>query len=61
MSGGEESRRNGDGDVTHLHEAVKTLRNEIHELQVKHEAQFMSFAIKVMEFEQGSLIWISIV
>ena len=42
--------------MTFLQDAVKTLRNEIQELQTKHEAQFMAFASKFIEFEQGSLM-----
>ena len=51
MSGGEENRRNC--DVTFLQEAVKTLHSEIQELQTKHEVQFMTFARKFVELEQG--------
>ena len=54
MNTGEENRRHC--DMTFLQDAVKTLRNEIQELQTKHEAQFMAFASKFIEFEQGSLM-----
>ncbi len=51
ISVGEEHRRNC--DTTILQEAVKTLRNEIQELQTKHEVQFMTFSSKFVEHEQG--------
>mgnify|MGYP002803400686 CR=1 FL=1 len=50
MNAGEENRRNC--DMTVLQEAVKTLRNEIQELQAKHEGQFMTFASKFVELDQ---------
>lgn len=40
-------------DMSFLQEAVKTLRHEIQELQMKHEVQFMTFASKFIELEQG--------
>lgn len=40
-------------DASFLQEAVKTLRHEIQELQIKHEVQFMTFASKFIELEQG--------
>ena len=52
MSGGEGNRRSL-CDTTFLREAVKTLRNEIQELQTKHEVQFMTFAGRFIELEQG--------
>ena len=39
--------------MSFLQEAVKTLRDEVQELQIKHEVQFMTFACKFIELEQG--------
>ena len=47
----DENRRNC--DMSFLQEAVKTLRDEVQELQIKHEVQFMTFACKFIELEQG--------
>ena len=59
-SGEEEARERGEGDaVTCLQDAVKTLCNEIHDLQAKHEVQFMTFASKCMELDQGLLYLVS--
>ncbi|XP_028391606.1 uncharacterized protein LOC114516355 [Dendronephthya gigantea] len=38
--------------VAFLHEAVKTLRNEVQELQAKHEMQFITFASKFIELDE---------
>lgn len=45
-------------NIASLHEAVKTLRNEVQELQAKHEVQFMTFASKFIELDEGLFVYV---